>query len=183
VTLRVIRLALQSTGGDGPRVRDLSVASARPSKMPGCWSGRAPAGLERVHSFQVGAALHQQCNCALSENPARARTRRKRRGQTNAARGSPPTHQATRILALGEEGQPKGRAEDHWLRAETEMAGVNTGGRRRPPGRPAQAPLLRRRCRSDRASTSARRAPGPGASVGTDVRYAAAPAAFDVSEP
>ena len=51
-------------------------------------------------------------------------------------------------------------------------------GRRRPPGRPAQARLLRRRCRSDRASTSARRARGPGASVGTDVRYAAAPAAL-----
>ena len=134
-----------------PRVRDLSVASARPGNMPGRWSGRALAGA-RARSL----AFRSERHCT---NRATVRYQKTLRGRgpevcvyqktlrgrgpegrdedkQNAARGSPPTHQATRILALGEEGRPKGRAEEHWLRAETEMAGVNTGGEAAPSGTP-----------------------------------------------
>ena len=101
----------------------------------------------------------------------------------NAARGSPPTHQATRIFALGEEGSPRDERRSTGCALRRRWRVSTLAGRRRPPGRPAQARLLRRCCRSDCERTSARPARGPGASVGTDVRYAAAPAAFDVSEP
>ena len=84
-------------------------------------------------------------------------------------------HQRIKLRAYllwEQEGRPEGRAEEHWLRAEAEMAGVNTGRGGVLRGLPAQA------------STSAGRAREPGAVVGTDVRHAAAPARIiDVPEP
>ena len=42
----------------------------------------------------------------------------------------------SRAYSLWEqEGRPEGRAEAHWLQAEAEAAGVNTGAEA-PPGRP-----------------------------------------------
>jgi Protein of unknown function (DUF2934) len=35
-------------------------------------------------------------------------------------------------LLWEQEGRPEGRADEHWLRAEAEVAGVNTGGEAPP---------------------------------------------------
>ena len=76
-------------------------------------------------------------------------------------------HQRIKLRAYllwEQEGRPEGRAEEHWLRAEAEVAGVNTGGEA-PTGTPGTGEHICPACA------------GTGRLVGTDVRHAAAPAA------
>ena len=155
------------------------MASARPSKMPGCWSGRALAGLERVHSLSGRSGTAPTVQLCVIRKPC-AGADQKEETRTSKMQHA-DLHQRIKLRAYllwERKGSPRDERRSTGCALRRRWRVSTLAGRRRPPGRPAQARLLRQRCRSDRASTSARRARGPGASVGTDVRYAAAPAAL-----
>jgi hypothetical protein len=60
------------------------------------------------------------------------------KGQGQASMTDPDLYERIKwraYLLWEQEGRPEGRADDHWLRAEAEVAGVNSG-REAPPGTP-----------------------------------------------
>ena len=114
----------------GPPVRDPRVPPLKPEicQAVGPHEPWRELGRVRLLSGRSGTAT-KGATVRYPKNPTRVR-HQKEETRTSKMQNA-DLHQRIKLRAYllwEQEGRPEGRAEEHWLRAEAEVAGVNTGG-------------------------------------------------------